>query len=201
MGGGTSMRNEHVAIPGTLALFMLTSLVFSGDEPKKPTQMLTGSPKELLPACSADESRFVKVQIKQVKENVLELTVPDTGGYYLEFGVFLGKDGKKLGTPLMWGDGATHEIFGPTTIGGYEIVPDNGKSLTFKVETKRGYIFVSGAGQVKNADGAVTKLSTEDAGLVVGHPVREFVKYEGLLVIRIGKPPEGAKDGVEKKRD
>ena len=177
---------------GPLAGFVLgfCVLVAYGDANNKEEGMLTGSPKELLPSDTVKRDLGIKVRMRQVSPDVLDLVIPEEGGYYLEIAVHINNKGEAVALePLIWSEKAVHEITGPVTIGGYTIVPDERSVLAFRVDVNKGYVLLRGKGKVTTPDKNTVQLDGAIESTVLGKPPhgKEAAVAEGTAVLVITK--------------
>ena len=53
-----------------------------------------------------------------------------------------------------------------------------------------GYVFMGGNGKVAFPDKTIIQLGPDKRGFTLGHPVKEFQEYKGLLIMGVGKEPK-----------
>ncbi|NKB58828.1 MAG: hypothetical protein GKS00_21060 [Alphaproteobacteria bacterium] len=157
-----------IAATGTLDDATMQELIASGE-----AKMLHSLPAALLPGNTATEDFGTKVILRPVadRKGVMVLVIPRRGGYQHKL-QFLGltKDGRAHVESTVWTHGAIHEFDEPMTIAGYEFTPDEGKVLVFRVDRRKGYVFVSGEGLVKAPDGPTMLFGPDQQGVSLGHP-------------------------------
>ena len=144
----------------------MAELVASGE-----AQMLHALPSALLPLTTAPENFGTKVILRHASERpgAMVVVIPRQGGYQHKL-QFLGltKDNRAHVESTVWSHGAIHEIEGPLTLAGHQITPAGDTPMVFKVDHKRGYVFVSGAGEVKPPQGATMLFGPYQRGVAIG---------------------------------
>jgi hypothetical protein len=75
--------------------------------------------------------------------------------------------------PLLWSDGAIHELPEKISFAGYEFQPDKEAPLVFKVVADKGYVFEKGKGRVRTPEGKTITLDDSNKGLVLGEPSKK----------------------------
>ncbi len=157
-----------IQVTGKVDADTMKELIASGE-----AKMLHSLPAALLPANTALENFGTKVILRPVKERegVMVLVMPRRGGYQHKL-QFLGltKDGRAHVESTVWTEGAIHEIDEPLTMAGYEFVPAAGKTMTFRVDRRKGYVFVNGDGLVTPPDGPTMIFGPYQQNVSVGRP-------------------------------
>ena len=135
-------------------------------------KMLHSLPPALLPPNTAPENFGTKIILRHAltRKGAMVLVIPHRGGYQHKL-QFLGltPDGRAHVESTVWTHDAIHEIEGPLTLAGYEITPDGDKPMVFRVDRKKGYVFVGGNGQVKPPGGATMIFGHDQQGIAIGH--------------------------------
>lgn len=157
-----------VSVTGLLDKATMAELVDSAE-----AKMLHSKPPALLPVTTAEESFGTKVILRPVKDrsDVMVLVIPRYGGYQHQL-QYLGltKDGRAHVESSVWTQGALHEFDEPLTLAGFAFAPDAGKTLLFRVDRRKGYVFMAGQGQVTPPDSPTMILGPEQEGMSIGHP-------------------------------
>ncbi len=161
-------RKAGVPETGTVDDATMKELIASGE-----AKMLHSVPTALLPANTSLENFGTKIILRpaEKRKSAMVVVIPRSGGYMHKL-QFLGltKDGRAHVESTVWTDGATHELDGVIRLAGYRFEPDAGKKLIFRVDRRKGYIFLSGDGQVTPPDGATMILGPYQQGMTLGHP-------------------------------
>ena len=135
-------------------------------------KMLHSLPPALLPPNTAPENFGTKIILRHAltRKGAMVLVIPHRGGYQHKL-QFLGltPDGRAHVESTVWTHDAIHEIEGPLTLAGYEITPESDKPVVFRVDRKRGYVFVGGKGRVKPPGGATMIFGPDQQGIAIGH--------------------------------
>ena len=135
-------------------------------------KLLHSLPPALLPPTTAPENFGTKIILRHAatRKGAMVLVIPRRGGYQHKL-QFLGltPDGRAHVESTVWTHGAIHEIEGPLTLAGYELTPDGDAPMVFRVDRKRGYVFVSGKGRVKPPDGPEMIFGADQQGIAIGH--------------------------------
>ena len=144
----------------------IAELVASGE-----AKMLHTLPSALLPLSTAPEYFGTKVILRHANERpgAMVVVIPRKGGYQHKL-QFLGltQDGRAHVESTVWSHGAIHEIEGPLTLAGHQITPSGEMPMVFRVNHKRGYVFVSGNGEVKLPKGKTMPFGPQQNGVVIG---------------------------------
>jgi len=144
----------------------MAELIASGE-----AKMLHALPAALLPLTTAPENFGTKIILRHAAERpgAMVVVIPRQGGYQHKL-QFLGltKDGRAHVESTVWSHGAIHEIEGPLTLAGHQITPAGDAPMVFRVDHKRGYVFVSGSGEVKPPKGATMLFGPYQRGVAIG---------------------------------
>lgn len=158
-----------VAVTGLLDKATMAELVDSAE-----AKMLHSMPPALLPVTTAEESFGTKIILRPAKDrqDVMVLVIPRYGGYLhrLQY-LGLTKDGHAHVESSVWTQDALHEFDEPLTLAGFAFAPDAGKTLQFRVDRAKGYVFMAGQGQVTPPDSPTLVLGPEQQGMSIGHPL------------------------------
>jgi peptidoglycan hydrolase-like protein with peptidoglycan-binding domain len=161
-------RKAGVPETGTVDDATMKELIASGE-----AKMLHSVPTALLPANTSLENFGTKIILRPAenRKGAIVVVIPRRGGYMHKL-QFLGltKDGRAHVESTVWTDGAIHEIDGPIHLAGFRFEPDAGKKLIFRVDRRKGYVFLSGDGQVTPPDGATMILGPYQQGISLGRP-------------------------------
>jgi len=65
---------------------------------------------------------------------------------------------RQAGMPNAWCHGYTHTWEGKSTFGGFTFDSEPGSPLSFTVDRDKGYLYLSGSGEVTKPDGEVIEL-------------------------------------------
>jgi len=168
---GTALRafQKKAGVPetGKIDDATMTQLVASTE-----AKLLHSLPAALLPSNTAPENFGTKIILRHApkRKGAMVMVIPHRGGYQHKL-QFLGltPDGRAHVESTLWTHGAIHEIEGPLTLAGYEITPDGNVPMVFRVDRKKGYVFVSGEGRVKPPGGAEMIFGAYQQGLAIGH--------------------------------
>lgn len=166
-------KKAGVAVTGKIDDATMAELIASGE-----AKMLHSLPKALLPANTAPENFGTKVILRPVdRKGAMLLVIPRRGGYQHKL-QFLGltKDGRAHVESTVWSNGAVHEIDEPLMLAGYAFTPDSGQVMVFRVDRKKGYVFVSGSGTVKPPQGPVERFGPQQRGRLLGEPPLVMLK-------------------------
>lgn len=157
-----------VSVTGLLDKATMAELVDSAE-----AKMLHSKPPALLPVTTAEESFGTKIILRPAKDrkDVMVLVIPKYGGYLhrLQY-LGLTKDGRAHVESSVWTQDALHEFDGPLNLAGFAFAPDAGKTLLFRVDRAKGYVFMAGQGQVTPPDSPTMILGPEQQGMSIGHP-------------------------------
>ena len=159
-------RKAGVLQSGKIDDVTMAELVASGE-----AKMLHALPSALLPSTTAPENFGTKIILRHATERpgAMVLVIPRRGNYQHKL-QFLGltQDGRAHVESTVWSNGAIHEIEGPLTLAGYQITPVGEAPMVFRVDHKRGYVFVSGNGQVKQPQGGIIQFGPNQQGTAIG---------------------------------
>lgn len=157
-----------VSVTGRLDKATMAELVDSAE-----AKMLHSKPPALLPVTTAEESFGTKVILRPAKgrQDVMVLVIPRYGGYLhrLQY-LGLTEDGRAHVESSVWTQDALHEFDGPLTLAGFAFAPNAGKTLLFRVDRTKGYVFMAGHGQVTPPNSPTMILGPEQQGMSIGHP-------------------------------
>lgn len=136
-------------------------------------KLLHSLPPALLPPTTAPENFGTKIILRHAAEKpgAMLLIIPHKGGYQHKL-QFLGltEDGRAHVESTVWTHGAIHEIDGPLTLAGFQFLPEDGAPMVFRVDSKKGYVFVSGQGQITPPNGATMIFGPYQQGIAIGKP-------------------------------
>lgn len=136
-------------------------------------KLLHSLPPALLPGTTAPENFGTKIILRHAAEKpgAMLLVIPHKGGYQHKL-QFLGltEDGRAHVESTVWTHGAIHEIDGPLTLAGYQFLPEQDAPMVFRVDSKKGYVFISGRGEITPPNGATMIFGPYQQGLAIGKP-------------------------------
>lgn len=146
----------------------MAELVAAGE-----AKMLHALPGALLPITTAPENFGTRIILRHASDRpgAMVVVIPRKAGYQHKL-QFLGlmRDGRAHVESTVWTHGAIHEIDGPLTLAGFQIVPEGEAPMVFRVDRKKGYVFVSGAGLVTPPHGATMLFGPYQQGVAIGGP-------------------------------
>lgn len=164
-------RPVHYLLLVTILTFLPIWQTQAAEEVGKGT--LAFKPVELLPENTRDEEIGIRVRLEPAPSPNFILVSAPNKEYKNVVTVRMDDRGNFAGLePLHWSKGAIHEIAKNMSFAGYGFKPENNSVLIFRVEPGKGYVFVSGQGEVTTPEKGSIVLEDSKGGLVLGHPAR-----------------------------